>query len=773
MLTTRDFTQLAGSLYTVVESPSCWVDTDTTRTSVYFRTDTDIQEQFTEKKTCCFCSAEFKNNMSTLWEDLRIFPLPLLNMLDHVSDISMTVHFLSDANTRNLGYISLLILILQRISSAAILGHHYGWVTGVRQFFDIEVFFAMYQSIRRHRTVLTIIQLKILEGFYESFPELCIQTYYLVKPSHDNKGGFIIYASITLSMLSLSKCWLFSDEVAIPWRGLSYRFSKTKAENYEEQKLGICDSFSTTLCMLILWAWRFGEISITLCILVAFANVISARGSFILIGLLLFSTYVIQKIWPQSREASWFYQVSKHSRSEEYLSISEFGSGDIIGDISMKNSYWQNCKDEILFYCNSMYRLFILFVLWVAELNYSFWALPTFYPRTFVMVYYVLKVLLQVALLTACIAYKVNEGYRGIRMLWSEIFNELWWYYVIGLFLSIFGGIATWLFVIDTEQYKRALGADADFLLKMVDSKQWILIERLVRNGVCSVFHIIEDANEWMIENNVVPTDEKAMEDFATQQVYCKLLYYLIKQKIFRIGPRETIIPPAQISQSKYYRHWAIPALLYRCNDSREITTRSYLATTVLSKLVEKRKFNGVGSRRLVHWTAIRNAGASLKFLRYHLKAPEYLFRKSGTFECTARQLYKNGFDILFCLRADFSREELVLAGFDKKALSNNCVTGKDVNGNWPSAVELLERLKQSGFTQFHRLNFTFEELRASNVFTTNELLRYKQGFMFVHWTELSDSELSKITGSIEIFRANSVDFTSSRSSDILKTITG
>ena len=74
--------------------------------------------------------------------------MPLLNMLDHVSDITMTVHFLSHDRTTNLGYISLLIIILQRVASAAILGDHYGWETGLRQFFDIEVFFAMYHSIR-------------------------------------------------------------------------------------------------------------------------------------------------------------------------------------------------------------------------------------------------------------------------------------------------------------------------------------------------------------------------------------------------------------------------------------------------------------------------------------------------------------------------------------------------------------------------------------------------------------------------------------------------
>ena len=81
----------------------------------------------------------------------------------------------------------------------------------------------------------------------------------------------------------------------------------------------------------------------------------------------------------------------------------------------------------------------------------------------------------------------------------------------------------------DTKQYKEALNADAKFLLKMVELKQFILIERLITNGVCSVFQIIEDANKWMIMHDIAPTDEKAMEDFANNEAYCTLLYFLIK----------------------------------------------------------------------------------------------------------------------------------------------------------------------------------------------------------------------------------------------------
>jgi len=728
-----------------LRSYSSSISTVGKKASIYFRTDTVLPKQESEEGSCCAFSAEYKDFMRALLQDLLIFPMPILNVLDYVSDITMTLHFLRNEETRRLGYISLLILIFHRVASAAILGNHYGWQTGVLQFFDIEVFVATYRSMRRHRTVLQVIQLKILEGFYESFPELLVQSYYLVKDKYDSSGGFMIYASITLSLLSLSKSWLFSDEVAIPRRGLAYRFSKSKADIDHEQDVEASDeskprSLSSIFRLLTLWAWRLGEIGITLCSLLAFANVISARWAWVLFGILLLNTFALQNIWPRSRDASWFYQVTKHGRSQIFLSMSAFGSDDLIN----KPSCLKSCGDEIWFYTNYMYGLFILAILWAAELNYSFWALPTFFPRKFVVCYYVNKLFILVALLTSNIVIATQEGERDISMLWNKIFNEVWWFYISGIFLFIFGGAATWLFVLDIEQYKKALTADPNFLLQLIESKQFTFIEKLMRNGVCSAFQIVEDANYWMIKHNVVPSDERAMENFVTKEAYCKLLYYLIRAKLVRIGPRDTVIPPRHINLPKYFRNWAVPALLYKCNHTRENSTRSYLAATVLSKLVEKRQFCLLSSKSHVDWPEIRNAGASLQFLRYHLKAPEHLFHKYGSFNCTAKQLYQDGFDLLFCLRADFSKEELVRAGFDDQVLSNIFLLTKDENGDWLNTIDHLKSLKLSGFTQFHKLNFTFEDLRATNVFTPDELLRYKQGFMLFEHISLETTSSSE-----------------------------
>merc|ERR1719320_779203 len=113
----------------------------------------------------------------------------------------MVIFFLSHDHLKYLGYLSLIILVFQRVTSAIIIADYYGWVTGVLQLFDLEVFLAVYNSIKCERMVLQVIQLKILEGFFESFPELLIQTYYLVRYSQESAQGPMVYVSICLSLL--------------------------------------------------------------------------------------------------------------------------------------------------------------------------------------------------------------------------------------------------------------------------------------------------------------------------------------------------------------------------------------------------------------------------------------------------------------------------------------------------------------------------------------------------------------------------------------------
>jgi hypothetical protein len=177
---------------------------DSTVSNVYFRTNTHLELAKKDDKL-----THVKTSLYKFYDIAMILSIPILTFLDYTSDISMAVYFLSNGVTQ-LGVLCVFTIVMQRVTSAIILADHYGWETGVRQLFDLEMFFAVYESVIHERTVLQIIQAKILEGFFESFPQLFFQTYYVVKPSYHAEWTSMIYISITLSILSLSKCWLFS-----------------------------------------------------------------------------------------------------------------------------------------------------------------------------------------------------------------------------------------------------------------------------------------------------------------------------------------------------------------------------------------------------------------------------------------------------------------------------------------------------------------------------------------------------------------------------------
>jgi hypothetical protein len=227
-----------------------------------------------------------------------------------------------------------------------------------------------------------------------------------------------------------------------------------------------------------------------------------------------------------------------------------------------------------------------------------------------------------------------------------------------------------------------------------------------------------------MNENNVHPRDEKAIQHFAEEEYFCKLLYYLIKWEFIEMGPPHKKLTPSEATEPKYYKRYAVPALVYRCNHGRNETRRSQLATTILLKLVTVRHFH-VGTRRLLPWSVIRNAGASLEFLRYHLNAPETIFYKGGELECSVRQLRENNFDLLFCLRAGHRKEALTDVGFHEEivcVVSDVLEFGEDAF----SEVKQLQQLKQAGFQRFLDI-FTVEALKATQAFTLEELSKYRQ----------------------------------------------
>merc|ERR1719193_1861327 len=88
------------------------------------------------------------------------------------------------------------------------------------------------------------------------------------------------------------------------------------------------------------------------------------------------------------------------------------------------------------------------------------------------------------------------------------IFNMLVYYWIVGLFCFIIGGTVTLLFIVDTNQYRKAIEADPKFLLTMLEQQKYVFIERLMKSGVCGAHRLVENAVTCMLQNNVNPKDE-------------------------------------------------------------------------------------------------------------------------------------------------------------------------------------------------------------------------------------------------------------------------
>jgi len=434
----------------------------------------------------------------------------------------------------------------------------------------------------------------------------------------------------------------------------------------------------------------------------------------------LLNAYIIQSFYPQTKKASWFYYVIQKNRLQLATDVQSHFSATEEDSDCFSESQAQTDESRFSISINFLRRLTILSVLHFAELNYFFWALPTFRPRKFVIVYYIWKVMLLIILLTACIVSEASNS-------WFMIFDTLLYYFVFGLFSFVIGGIITYLFALDTEQYNKAIKADPFFLLQMIDNNKYIFIERVMRSGVCSTHRLIEDAIAWMYTNQINPNDEDAIASFVEDQPFCKLLYYLIKYRFVESQSPIKKNLHVNLEKPKYYRNYAVPALVYKCNFGRKKTLRSQLASIILLKLMTKSRVVR-GSRYLSSYEAVMDAGASLHFVRYHLNAPELFFQKCGRFNCTAQQLWDNGFDLLFCLRAGFKVDELILAGYDLTMLNDKAVLECDENGECFKEREHLIRLKESGFRRFFDLNFTDDDLLSTNLFSPLQLLEYQSG---------------------------------------------
>jgi hypothetical protein len=402
---------------------------------------------------------------------------------------------------------------------------------------------------------------------------------------------------------------------------------------------------------------------------------------------------------------------------------------------------------------NRFAKLITIWLLEILELLYYFIALPILYPRKLVVFYYCIMLFFELGLFLACYYTIINvpnaDDQTTLEILRNWMFRDLFIYWGVAMVSFFTGGMAVFLFVIDVQHYKSTLEADPYFLLDMLRENNITFIERVVRNGLCSFYDIVQKAILRMEEQHLDCTVKSDIDNFASKEPFIELLYFMIKEELIKLGPKEKL-SEEKMKKPNWYKSYAIAALLHKCNGSLEKSNESELARRVILKLVSKRNFKE-GRRRLIPYHHVRRAGASLTFLRYHLKVDESLFCKNAELNCTAEELYNEHFDLLFCLRAHFGIDELIDAGFNKEL----CEYFK--NYSLSSETQDLQKLKEKGFKRrFFMMRFRVSKLKEFGLFSREHLFKYYVDYR--KWLKGSSSyESDKSSSTIEVEPKNTI----------------
>jgi len=363
----------------------------------------------------------------------------------------------------------------------------------------------------------------------------------------------------------------------------------------------------------------------------------------------------------------------------------------------------------------------------VGEAFYGVPALPSLTPRRFVQLYYLFKFMFEGFLIATCVYYSegiktVTNAIDLITILSDEIFSDIWWYWIVGIFCFVFGGVWSFSYM-DTKQWGEWMWGSEDVLLKLMRKKKFSLVERALENGEEYFYKIIDRAMNELEDNTSFDTKE-----------WCVLLFEMVENGIISLGPPRRLTTDS--AKKLKYRKFLIPALLSECNYSRTMDRRHILAKLLCDKLIEN------SNERNTLYCMIKDAGASLTFLRFHLQVNDNFFRKGGFFQCEAQELVKENFDILYCLDCGFSWTELK-SGFEGLKDDYPIFNEQDVN------LKMLKKYKEMLFA----MNFTVHDLKQSGHFSDKDLQEwYKKYF---EYQENTKSEEEESVDSVSYFSLN------------------
>jgi len=624
---------------------------------------------------------------SHIFKVLPICTIPVIGCFDFISDVSIARLWLSENKTRTLGLISVYIIVQQRIISAMVLGDKDGWRAGMLQLFDLEVFYGIYRSVRYERQVYGLMKYKILEGILESFPQLLLQMYVFVNSQDDEKSGFLLqHISIVTSLISLTTTYLLFDVISVVGRFTYLKYS-------------------------FLAIWRVGELATRISIIAAFASLISARlGTTLIILILLIWNYCLLWLYNKDNKATVFYSQHKlkdlttYSLTTKTLSTVSASTPLTEHEINkmdkrLLSSPEREDKSQKIW---SWIETFALGL--ISEIGEAFFgvpALPWLGPRRLVQLYYLFKFIFEGFLIATCVYY--SEGIKTannildlIHILSDEVFSDIWPYWIIGLFCLTFGGALSFSSM-DAKRWSDVMDGSEDFLVELMKDKKFSFVERALENGEGSILKIIRLAIDELEDNH------RSHERSFSSKKHCKLLLNMLQNGIIRLGPR-CRLTKEEVKKLKY-RKFLIPALLTRCNERWRIGKRQMLAKLLCDKL----RMTDKDHKTL--YIRIRNAGASLTFLRFHLQVDDKFFEKGGVFQCEAQELVQEKFDILYCLKCGFSRTEL-------KSCFKEVEDDHEVFNKENLTLEMLKDSKEKLFA----MNFTVRTLKMSGHFTDRDI---------------------------------------------------
>jgi len=268
----------------------------------------------------------------------------------------------------------------------------------------------------------------------------------------------------------------------------------------------------------------------------------------------------------------------------------------------------------------------------------------------------------------------------------------------------VLGGLLSWVCVIDTAEWKKYLEPSDKTLLEMIERGQYVYVDRVLGNRICTIKDIIE---------RTILQKGYFLDESKCSYLLCELLKY----GVIKLGPKYGVLNKAKSSK---YENYVVPALLSNYDESPSESRASDLAKRVLSDLLN----DNSGLHFLLK--DLKNAGASLTFLRFHMEVPIAYFFKGGEFQCTAEELHQEKFDLLFCLKCRFTEAELIASGFKEEHVTHHIF--RDLNNC------KLKDLKIFG-PMLLEMQFYVKQLKDSKAFSNGEIL---------DWVKIYKSELLK-----------------------------